>query len=55
MPKSGVKMLIGELAQKTDLSKDIIWFYQKMGLIEAKARQAETRTYVDFSLDILVG
>jgi MerR family transcriptional regulator, copper efflux regulator len=46
-------MLIGELAQKTGLSKDTIRFYQKMGLIEAKARQAGTRTYMEFSPEML--
>jgi len=46
-------MLIGELAQKTGLSKDTIRFYQKMGLIEAKTRQAGTRTYMEFSPDML--
>jgi MerR family copper efflux transcriptional regulator len=46
-------MLIGELAQKTGLSKDTIRFYAKMGLIEAKARQAGTRTYMEFSLEML--
>jgi MerR family copper efflux transcriptional regulator len=46
-------MLIGELAQKTGLSKDTIRFYEKMGLIEAKARQAGTRTYMDFSLEMV--
>ena len=42
-------MLIGELSKKTGLSKDTIRFYEKMGLIEAKQRQAWTRTYMDFS------
>jgi MerR family copper efflux transcriptional regulator len=46
-------MLIGELAQKTGLSKDTIRFYEKMGLIEAKARHAGTRTYMEFSLEML--
>jgi MerR family transcriptional regulator, copper efflux regulator len=46
-------MLIGELAQKTGLSKDTIRFYQKLGLIEAQARQAGTRTYMDFSAEML--
>lgn len=46
-------MLIGELAQKTGLSKDTIRFYEKMGLIEAKARQAGTRTYMEFSPEML--
>jgi MerR family transcriptional regulator, copper efflux regulator len=46
-------MLIGELAQKTGLSKDTIRFYEKRGLIEAKARQAGTRTYMEFSPEML--
>ncbi|MDX2273722.1 MAG: MerR family transcriptional regulator [Cyanobacteriota bacterium] len=46
-------MLIGELSRKTGLSKDTIRFYYKMGLIEAKVRQAETRIYLDFSPDML--
>ncbi|MBM0745216.1 MerR family transcriptional regulator (plasmid) [Phormidium sp. CLA17] len=46
-------MLIGELSKKTGLSKDTIRFYEKMGLIEAKARQAGTRTYMEFSSEIL--
>ncbi len=46
-------MLIGELAQKTGLSKDTVRFYQKMGLIEAKTRQAGTRTYMEFSPEMV--
>lgn len=46
-------MLIGELSKKTGLSKDTIRFYEKMGLIEAKARQAGTRTYMEFSSEML--
>lgn len=46
-------MLIGELAQKTGLSKDTVRFYEKMGLIEATARQAGTRTYLEFSSEML--
>lgn len=46
-------MLIGELAQKTGLSKDTIRFYEKMGLIEAKERQAGTRTYMEFSPEMV--
>ncbi len=46
-------MLIGELSKKTGLSKDTIRFYEKMGLIESKARQAETRTYMEFSPEML--
>lgn len=46
-------MLIGELAKKTGLSKDTIRFYEKMGLIEAKDRQAGTRTYMEFNPEML--
>ncbi|MEA5569140.1 MerR family transcriptional regulator [Anabaena sp. UHCC 0399] len=46
-------MLIGELSKKTGLSKDTIRFYEKIGLIEAKARQAGTRTYMEFSPEML--
>lgn len=46
-------MLIGELAQKTGLSKDTIRFYEKLGLVEATSRQAGTRTYIDFSPEML--
>lgn len=46
-------MLIGELSKKTGLSKDTIRFYEKMGLIESKARQAGTRTYMEFSSEML--
>jgi MerR family transcriptional regulator, copper efflux regulator len=46
-------MLIGELAQRTGLSKDTIRFYEKLGLIEAKARQAGTRTYMEFDPEML--
>jgi MerR family Zn(II)-responsive transcriptional regulator of zntA len=46
-------MLIGELSRKTGLSKDTIRFYEKMGLIESKARQAGTRTYMEFSPEML--
>jgi MerR family transcriptional regulator, copper efflux regulator len=46
-------MLIGELAEQTRLSKDTIRFYEKMGLIEAKQRQAGTRTYMEFSPEML--
>lgn len=39
-------MLIGELAQKTGLSKDKICLYEKMGLIEAEARQARSPSFL---------
>lgn len=41
-------MLIGELAQTTGLSKDTLRFYQKLGLIDAQARQAGSRIYMEF-------
>ena len=40
---------MGELARKTGLSKDTIRFYEKIGLITAKERQAGTRLYKEFS------
>jgi MerR family transcriptional regulator, copper efflux regulator len=46
-------MLIGELAQKTGLSKDTIRFYEKMGLIEASERKAGSRVYKEFSSEIV--
>lgn len=45
--------LIGELSKKTGLLQDTIRFYEKMGLIKAKQRQAWTRTYMDFSSAML--
>lgn len=42
-------MLIGELSKKTGLSKDTLRFYEKKGLLESKARQVGTRTYMEFS------
>jgi MerR family transcriptional regulator, copper efflux regulator len=46
-------MLIGELAQKTGLSKDTIRFYAKMGLIAASDRRAGSRIYQDFSTETM--
>jgi MerR family transcriptional regulator, copper efflux regulator len=45
-------MLIGELAQKTGLSKDTIRFYEKLGLIEASDRRAGSRVYKEFSSEM---
>lgn len=42
-------MLIGELAQKTGLTRDTIRFYEKLGLISASDRPAGTRVYKEFS------
>jgi MerR family transcriptional regulator, copper efflux regulator len=44
-------MLIGELAQKTGLSRDTVRFYEKMGLIEAGDRQAGSKTYKEFGTE----
>ena len=46
-------MLIGELAQKTGLSKDTIRFYEQMGLIIASDRQAGSRIYKEFSVETI--
>jgi MerR family transcriptional regulator, copper efflux regulator len=46
-------MLISELAKKSGLSKDTIRFYKEIGLIEAQQRQAGTRVYMEFSLEML--
>lgn len=46
-------MSIGELAKKTGLSKDTIRFYTKLGLIESRDRQAGSRIYQDFSLEMV--
>jgi len=46
-------VLIGELAKKTGLSKDTIRFYERLGLIEAQARQAGTRAYMEFAPEML--
>jgi MerR family transcriptional regulator, copper efflux regulator len=46
-------MLIGEIAQRTGLTKDTIRFYEKMGLITACNRQAGTRLYKEFSEEII--
>jgi MerR family transcriptional regulator, copper efflux regulator len=45
-------VLIGELAQKTGLSKDTIRFYTKLGLIVATDRQAGSRIYQDYSTEM---
>lgn len=46
-------MLIGELAQKTGLSKDTIRFYEQMGLIAASDRQAGSRIYKEFGVETI--
>jgi MerR family transcriptional regulator, copper efflux regulator len=46
-------MLIGELSQKTGLSKDTIRFYEQMGLIAASDRQAGSRIYKEFGTETI--
>jgi MerR family transcriptional regulator, copper efflux regulator len=46
-------MLIAELSTKTGLSKDTIRFYKKIGLITASDRQAGTRSYKEYSPEIV--
>lgn len=38
-------MLIGELAKRTDCSRDTIRFYEKIGLIEGERRPGATNNY----------
>lgn len=46
-------MLIGELSRRTGLSKDTIRFYEKLGLIISGNRQAGTRQYKEFSVEMV--
>ena len=48
-------MLVGELSQKTGLSKDTIRFYEKVGLLDATINRGENnyRHYSDEALDRL--
>lgn len=46
-------MLIGELSKRTGLSKDTIRFYEKLGLIISRNRQAGTRQYKEFSVEMI--
>ncbi|MEL6903398.1 MAG: MerR family transcriptional regulator, partial [Cyanobacteria bacterium J06606_4] len=41
-------MLIGELAKQSNLSKDTIRFYEKIGLLSAGERRAGSRVYKEF-------
>lgn len=49
-------MLIGELAQKTGLSKDTIRFYEKLGLVAPSQRKAENgyKQYDEMTVNRLV-
>ncbi|HSM83109.1 MAG TPA: MerR family transcriptional regulator [Nodosilinea sp.] len=44
-------MLIGELAKATGLSKDTIRFYEKVGLLESRGKQAGSRIYREYGHD----
>lgn len=46
-------MLIGQLSKETNVSKDTIRFYEKMGLVDADERQAGTRLYKEFSSEMV--
>lgn len=46
-------MLIGELVQKSGLSKDTLRHYEALGLIKSTPVQAGTRSYRDFGEDTL--
>ena len=41
-------VLIGELAKQSNLSKDTIRFYEKIGLLSAGERRAGSRVYKEF-------
>lgn len=46
-------MLIGELSDKTGLSRDTIRFYEKKGLIVVKSKERRENNYKEYSMDIL--
>jgi MerR family Zn(II)-responsive transcriptional regulator of zntA len=46
-------MLIGELAQKTNLSRHTIRFYEKMGLIEVPQKSRRENNYKEYPEDVL--
>lgn len=46
-------MLIGELVKKTGLNKSTIRYYEEMGLIQPKMRQAGTRHYREYDDTVL--
>ncbi len=47
-------MKIGELSEKSGLSRDTIRLYEKNGLISSSASQSETNNYRDYSDDVLL-
>ncbi|HEY5826257.1 MAG TPA: MerR family transcriptional regulator [Cyclobacteriaceae bacterium] len=46
-------MLIGELAQKTNLSRHTIRFYEKMGLIEVSDKSRRDNNYKEYTEETL--
>lgn len=46
-------MLIGELAQRTGLSRDTIRFYEKQGLIKVGRRERRVNNYKEYSETVL--
>ncbi len=46
-------MLIGELVQKSGLSKDTIRFYEKQKLIQVNRKERRSNNYKEYSEDIL--
>ena len=47
-------MKIGELSEKSGLSRDTIRLYEKNGLISSSASQSETNNYRNYSDDVLL-
>lgn len=46
-------MLIGELSQKSGLSRDTIRFYEKHGLIQVKRKERRDNNYKEYSEEVL--
>lgn len=47
-------MKIGELSERSGVSRDTIRLYEKNGLISSSASQSETNNYRDYSDDVLL-
>lgn len=47
-------MKIGELSEKSGLSRDTIRLYEKNGLISSSASQSKTNNYREYSEDVLL-
>lgn len=46
-------MRIGELAKKTNLSRDTIRFYERNGLISSQESESDTNSYRDYPEDMV--